>query len=275
MIMMEVFLISSSMALKKISDPKNATLVKLCVILSPFVCVQYSYDVGRTDLVLFNLLIICAVAICRGRVFAACVISVIGVLVHEMYFVAMFPVSVALLFDKIGRVGSLIGKKEVLRIATLSLYVMVPAVVTFVCVKFGRSPALARFDGPSSVIIRSVMERGLFKPAFGSGGYKSAVLLVYIVSTYGYMIMTYTKNGAKLNVTFLPAIMPLLLFVFGTDSARWLSVIYSIVLFILAYYAAEKGWKLLAGSRPYCGCLCASTGPGRGARLLPFDNANP
>lgn len=214
----------------------------LLFLLSPATALHLGFDVGRYDH--FNLLFMAVSLLLLKRrkcIYAIPILTALGVLVHEAYVIYAVPVLTALLWLRSKRVAILNG------IVAISL--------VFAVVTWGdpsthmEGEILSRPEVIPEAV--SILSANVKDTLFSSLSYVlmeifrrpwDFVLPVLILSGYAAVYLHSTKD-LPLYVRLSP-FTGLLLFVFGYDYPRWVSILVILLLFLMALSGATVPRKV-------------------------------
>ena len=212
---------------------ESVDIIKTVVALSPFTAFQFSYDMGRFDLINIILLIVALHLVKLRQLGLTTVISVLALLIHEAFFVYGIPLIVA--FALQGRNKNDPNSYSLKLVA----YVSSVACVAVLIYLYGSSEKILKSDlGIGGV----AWSRAVLQPNFDLSVIEAGLCILILMGLYGWLYHFYKKNNGRIDWIFLATLAPLSLFLLGLDYARWCSLIFCTVLIAVALKVLQSKW---------------------------------
>jgi hypothetical protein len=210
-------------------------VIKVIIVLSPVGVMQLSYDAGRFDHLNFILAGYALILLLERRFVLAGILVAVGVLVHEAIILFGFPVLMAACLSIIGKNGSLPD-----RIRSAVSFALLPVLAAGLVALTG-NPGIdfASVLPPSVMQGAAVWGRSVFQPSLGLSIQQYVVLLFYLVMPYVFLRNFYQANRLEVDLIFIAALSPLLLFALGIDYARWTHLAFVSVLIAIFFHVAN------------------------------------
>jgi len=190
-------------------------------ILSPFGAMQFGFDVGRTDHYLFSILIISLWCLIKAKVWMCSILLSISILIHEVSLFFSMPIIVFCTY--------LLNQEYNLQkfIAECTKIMALPLLCVFVLFFYG-TPEIGRFSLLHSDLSSGIngYVRGTFEPqlAYTVWWHKFAVIF-YSFLPLLLIARFFLAENRNFEPVYLSGLLPLLLFLFGVDYARWSFII--------------------------------------------------
>lgn len=237
------------LAVDRFCDHKTDTgrIARSMVAVSPFMAFQFFYDLGRYDIINAVIFIAAVVAVLRSSIAWAAGLCSVGILVHEAFFVYLFPVVLALAVTLVWRADALTRRRLMVRIVLLA---GASAVCALLVLLYGNDPRVAAYSqGPGAIVWR----RGLLDMSFSKHGSTTdfVILMITLLIMYAWFIRFYRTNAGRFDLLFAAGFAPLALFALGTDYARWCALTFFTLLSIVLIKSRIDGWRMQPADLSY------------------------
>lgn len=239
--------------IKNVEDIKTADFLKVAFAISPFTSFQFGYEIGRLDLYNILLMIYILYLVQKHRWLAVLILSLCGLLIHESFAVFGLPlIFSSILFEQSKNFES----NRLLNYKYLATFLICSLVLTFFIFKYGNSELIVTNTPGNGQEGWSRDVKGFWVYDLHSvGWFNFAVTFIVITGTYLYLLKFYWSNNSKLDLFFLAALAPLLLFFVANDYARFAALIGIVIMAIVFIKAIFCKWKLTYRYLPYVGLI--------------------
>lgn len=258
-------------ALSSSREPELPLTLTAVLILSPFTLSQIAFDVGRFD-ALNLVLLLCALGLLnRGMPVPATGLCLVAILIHEAFIVWGVP----LLVVAASRPSSLFGvssHRTPERAATLGIGISAFALL-LILLALGRTATVLQDSEGTG---QAAWNRGFLEPSIGATPAGTVLLLTLLVLMYTWLTLFYRANRGTFDLPCVAAILPTGLFLLGTDSARWLGLIFWVILIVTCCKVSYCKWHLPLGiGRVILTALCLPLGAAGVGQLFPLLRSLP
>jgi hypothetical protein len=239
--------------IKNVEDIKTADFLKVAFAISPFTSFQFGYEIGRLDLYNILLMIYILYLVRQHRWLPVLILSLCGLLIHELFAVFGLPlIFSSILFEQSKNFRS----NRLLNYKYLATFLICSLVLTFLIFKYGNSELIVTSAPGSGQEGWSRDVKGFWVYDLHSvGWFNFAVTFIVIAGIYICLLKFYWSNNSKLDLFFIAALTPLLLFFVANDYARFAALIGIVAMAIVFIKAIISKWKLTFRYLPYAGLI--------------------
>ncbi|MEM7178789.1 MAG: hypothetical protein AAF503_13920 [Pseudomonadota bacterium] len=209
--------------------------------ISPFMFCQISYDMARFDPVLFVMLILSLRLLIAGRDWGVVIVTILGVLIHELYLFFGLPVIVAAAMTRLQGAG--LGPQ--IRAALNS-----PLILATVGSSALLAVLLAQMGGVSDGAMAAVGEsnlawnRAFLNIRWDGDAVETGAMMLWLVLIYLSYLGFLSLNGLSDTVLRLAPLPSLALFLFGFDYPRWVLLFFLACLALVYFLMLSRGARL-------------------------------
>ncbi len=233
------------------ADSFTNAVIRSFVSISPFTAFQFSFDVGRFDIICIFILLCAIDCILKRKFFFAISLCAVGILIHESFVIYALPLVTALDWT----IRNNINKNHLINnILKLSIIPLVLIALTFILFRQGISyvnQEIYTLPGGGGI----AWYRGVNEGSFGKDKVDTIILSTVILIIYSLLIVFYRANKGNFDALMFASLFPCCLFYFGFDYGRWSAIIFVVVLLTVYIKVVLERWTIQYNSLLYGGFL--------------------
>ena len=226
--------------LKHSIDNSTNAVIRALVAISPFTAFQFSFDVGRFDIICIFLLICAINCIIKRKVFFAISMCAIGILIHESFAIYALPLITALDWTIRNNINKRNFLNNLVKTSIIPLFLMILIFILFRQGFSHVSQEIYALPGGGGI----AWYRGVNEGSFGKDKVDTVLLSIVILIIYSFLIIFYKSNKGSFDALMFASLFPCALFYLGFDYGRWSSIIFIVILLIIYIKVVLHGWTI-------------------------------